>query len=197
MAMILYIISGIVMAVGVYFTIRYRPYCTMKSPKREIAMELHRKKLTDEPMSDAEIKQHDLYQHRTKLYIIGDFILWIAIPVHIIGVLHFSQSHSLYIVSLILIGMLYLGHRYTLPYCFKSFIASLWNVKDKYVLEAIKTYFQKTQGKVLSDEDMAIYREEVYAKQYFEFYRYSVNSGVLLCLILDVWFSLNGSLIFK
>ena len=65
----LYIISGIVMAIGVYFTIMYRPYCTLKSPEREIAMELHRKKLMNETMSTEEAEKNELYKKNTKIHL--------------------------------------------------------------------------------------------------------------------------------
>ncbi|MHB8099123.1 MAG: hypothetical protein ACYDD5_06015 [Sulfuricurvum sp.] len=62
-----YIISGVVMVIGAYFTIRYRPYCTLKSPEREIAMELHRKKLMNEKMSVVEVKKNTLYKKNTQM----------------------------------------------------------------------------------------------------------------------------------
>ncbi|HQS67663.1 MAG TPA: hypothetical protein PLM93_10820, partial [Sulfuricurvum sp.] len=52
---------------GAYFTIRYRPYCTLKSPEREIAMELHRKKLMNEKMSVVEVKKNTLYKKNTQM----------------------------------------------------------------------------------------------------------------------------------
>ena len=78
----LYIISGIVMAIGAYLTIRYRPYCTLKSPEREIAMELHRKKLMDEAMSKDELERNKFYTRNTIIHLRWAGALVFAFLVH-------------------------------------------------------------------------------------------------------------------
>lgn len=45
-----YIISGITMAIGGYFSYKYKPYCMFESPEREEAMELRRKKLREKEL---------------------------------------------------------------------------------------------------------------------------------------------------
>ncbi len=79
----LYIFSGLLMLIGVYLTIKYRPYCILKSPERELAMELHRKKLLDESMTKNEKLKLDSYLSQTKKYSFGDFMLFFGILVHV------------------------------------------------------------------------------------------------------------------
>jgi len=202
--MSLYIFSGLLMLLGVYFTIRYRPYCTLKSPERELAMKLHRKKLLDEQMTEKESYKCDDYLMQTKKYSIGDFVLFISILLHVFifaGNGWFNLS-LLYYLSIVCMTVIITVKNIYLPFCFQNFPANtLWSLKDEY-LESLNVYHKKNHGIQLDESSLKtfktesnILKSEESALKMFLFYRYSINFGVVLHLVLDVWFGLNGSLI--
>ena len=193
----LYIISGIVMAIGAYFTIRYRPYCMLKSPEREIAMELHRKKLMDEPMSEEEKRKNEMYKYQIILYKRGNFILFIGILVHVFvfaGNGWYGLT-PLYYISMICLLFVFIRNNSHDPYCTRN--NSILNSQRDHYLEYIHCYQKKEKGKILNDEEIKLYKDEQGYCIFHSFYRNILNFGVVLQLFLDVWFGLNGSLLIK
>ncbi len=92
---LLFIFSGLLMLVGIYLAMKYRLYCTLNSPERKIAMELYRKKLTNNKMSSKEIEKYELYRRDSKLYTIGMRILLLITPVHGFTILTTDHLHIL------------------------------------------------------------------------------------------------------
>lgn len=195
-AISLYLISGIVMAIGVYFTIQYRPYCTLKSPEREIAMELHRKKLYDESLKGAEIQSYNNIKFQTKCFSIGNFMTIMGSLLHIfifVGNSWYLLS-PIYFLSSACIALLFVVKTYFLPYCFQRFPAIiLWDMKSEYLLP-LNAYWKKFNNEKLEEDEVKQIKYEESKLKMFEFYRNCTNLGVVLHLFLDVWFGLNGSL---
>lgn len=184
------------MAIGVYFTIRYRPYCTLKSPEREIAMELHRKKLYDETLKNTEIQSYNNMIFQAKWFSVGNFMMIVSSLPHMFIFVGNSWYHlsPIYFLSSACIVLLFVVKTYFLPYCFQRFPAIvLWDMKSEY-LTPLNAYWKKLNNKKLEEDEV---KEIVYEEsklKMFEFYRNFTNFGVVLHLLLDVWFGLNGSL---
>lgn len=184
----LYIFSGIIMAIGVYFTIRYRPYCTLKSPEREIAMELHRKKLTHKAMNDEEKRQNNSYEKNTLKYLYGDGILFIFIPIHLLLFFitgWYSLSLIYWLSSLLLISKFI--HIADSVFCFG------WYFKREGLDECI-LYSKLSKGELLSTEESKKIQMDQLKLSNFLLIRFLVNLGVIVHLSLDALFGLNGSL---
>ena len=197
---LIYAISGILMAIGVYFTIRYRPYCTLKSPEKEEAMELHRKQILEEPMSEEEIEENAFYESMTKKYSYGEFILFISVPFHIFFGLGFFNLSPLYFLSVILLALVIVTTYVPTPYCSFYFPASLWSMrkaKNKHSLKYINSYLKKVDGEILTEDEEYLYRRTKNDVIFFVFCRNAINFGVLLHLTLDIWFALNGALVLR
>lgn len=62
-----YFISGVGILAGGYFTYKYKPYCMLDSPQREIGMELFRKKLRNESFSNTELEQYQIFEWADKM----------------------------------------------------------------------------------------------------------------------------------
>lgn len=194
----LYIFSGIIMAIGAYLTIRYRPYCTLKSPEREIAMELHRKKLMNEPMNREEIEANNLYKFKTIMYMRGNLILFIGVAVHIFifaGNSWYSLT-PLYYMSMISLLPVFIRNSSHDPYCTRnsSVLHSINSQKEHYLIY-IHIFQKKEKGEILNDDQTQLYKDEHGYHIFHIVYRNILNFGVVLHLILDVWFGLNGRLI--
>lgn len=192
----LYIISGIVMAIGAYLTIRYRPYCTLKSPEREIAMELHRKKLKNEACSNNENRLFEGMMYETKYYSLGDFLIVISAFVHILifaGNLWYLLS-PIYYVSLLCIITIFVAKTYFLPFCFQKFPILLLSNMNKEHLVYLDAFWKKSHAKFLKKNELKILAEEESALHFFRYYTYIMNFGVVLHLLLDLWFGISGSL---
>lgn len=193
-----YIISGVVMAVGAYFTIRYRPYCTLKSPEREIAMELHRKKLMNEAMNREETEQNNLYKYQTIIYKRGNLILFIGIPVHIFifaGNSWYSLSLLYYISMISLLPVFLPSRNYFDTYCIGAMPSEyVLKSRKEYLLDHINLYQKNIKGEILSEKEIGLNKIERFQQKFFYIYRASLNFGVVLHLLLDVWFGINGSL---
>jgi len=199
MEMVVYQLSGILMFIGVYFTIRYRPYCTLKSPKRETVMMLHRKKLLNEEISKEENKKLDKYLKQTLKYSVGDFILLLSIIAHIGIFVHNEWYHltPLYYLSMISMLTIVVMRNSYLPYCYEPLLSMLlWNHKNAH-LERLNVYYKHKNNITLNESvlqscesEAYIYKSEGWALSFFKFYRFSINFGVLLHLSLDIWFGL-------
>jgi hypothetical protein len=179
----LYIISGIVMAIGAYLTIRYRPYCTLKSPEREFAMELHRKKLMNEIMSQDEIKKNELYKRNTHLFNYWSGVLAISAIVHIF-ILIGSIGTDLMMVKII-IGLIIFGeHGWItgttngLPYCIKFFSFGGWSKAEQ--LSYINGYYKNI---------VSWYNSPIF---YFKLQQFWLILGVILNIVFDVWIGSNN-----
>ncbi len=196
---LIYAISGVLMAIGVYFTIRYRPYCTLKSPEKEKAMELHRKQILEEPMSEEEVEQVNKYISMSNKYVFGDVILLYSIMLHIFFGLGFFNLSPLYFLSVVLMAFKIASVKSSgwEPFCFlvKTFFSGE-GYKRRY-LKYINVYLKKINGEILSDDENIIYKDERNNVIFFIFFRYTVNTGVLLHLTLDIWFALNGVLVLR
>jgi len=189
----LYIFSGILMLIGVYLTIKYRPYCTFKSPERELAMELHRKKLMKEKMNLEEQGKISVYERETVLYSFGNFLLFFGVLIHGITFLGIPWSSFFYNLSILLMIPLFIrSGRLIFPYCVDNFMAfMLWNYKEIF-LSGINIYQKKSNGVKLTDDESNEYMHDRFNMKVFELYRYSINIGVILFLVLDLLFSLNN-----
>lgn len=195
--MSLYVFSGLLMLLGVYFTIRYRPYCTLNSPERELAMELHRRRLLDEPMNDDAKLQLDSYLSQTNKYSFGDFVMFVGLLIHILIFAGNEWFHltPLYFLSMFcLLPILITTSNFT-PYCFVPFLGLLWRINKEHSLSHICIDQKKTNSEILNKNELYLYNNNKSQQKMFEYYRYSLNSGVVLHLSLDVLFALNGSLI--
>ena len=182
-----YVASGVVMAIGLYFTIRNCPFCILKNPKREEAMQLYRKKIMNEPMSIEEIKQNEFYVSQTSKYNFGDFLLSIAIPIHVFTGLDWCRISNLYFISILLMALSFLPRvREDLSYCF----VFNYQKNDRLILHDIDIYLKGKKGEFLDKFDLNKYENERFDRLFSSFYRYSVNTGVILHLVLDVWFGL-------
>lgn len=184
----LYIISGIVMAIGAYFTIRYHPYCTLKSPEREIAMELHRKKLINEPMSEKEEYKNNVYKKNTQIYNYWSGLILLASVVHIVLLINSSMGETL--MAKVTIGLMIFGQSTwltgsanRLPHCIKFFGLGGQSRNDQ--LNSINTLMQ---------DNTAEYNFLTHPTKYFQLQQFSLILGIMLSILLDVWFGLNGNL---
>ncbi len=115
-----YIISGIVMFIGGYFSYKYKPCYLLESSEFESAIKLHRKKFREkelgikETMTDEEQKQYTFFKHIDSMdYIWGSIVLGLSGLAHLfllvvlsISSLHFASQMPLYYISgiLLLIG---------------------------------------------------------------------------------------------
>lgn len=194
----LYVISGIVMAIGAYMTIRYRPYCTLKSPERELAMELHRKKLMNKVLSEEEEKHIAYYQYSSKMYMYGSFILFISIPIHILifaGNEWYQLSYAYYLSLSCSIPAMISGFSYS-PFCHRDLPAYfIWSKDPEYYLPHINAYLKKAKSVTVTKEELHLIKNDKYETDLFLSIRFILNLGVVLHLALDVWFGLNRSLI--
>ena len=185
------------MLLGVYFTISYRPYCTLKSPERELAMELHRKQLVDEPMSyDAKL-QLDSYLSQTKKYSFGDFVMFLGVLIHIFIFAGNEWFHltPLYFLSMFCLLPILINTSNFTPYCFIPFLGLLWKIDKEHSLSHVCIEQKKANGEMLNQDESDLYKSNKFQQKMFEYYRYSLNGGVVLHLSLDVLFALNGNLI--
>ena len=75
---ILYIygFTSLCMLVGGFFLIRYTPYCLLNTSERDIAMELHRKKISYHSLTDQEEILNNSYKRQTVLFARGLKLLW-------------------------------------------------------------------------------------------------------------------------
>ncbi len=196
----IYIMTGVAMAIGVYLTIRYRPYCTLKSPELEIAMELHRKRIMNESMSSEEIEQNNLYKKQTKKFSLGYFLLFTVTLFHMLIMTSnaWLSLSPIYYLCMVCLSILYVtANSSTFPYCYTPFLGVfLWNY-DNDDLATLNVYSKKYSGKNLDEDELRVIVNEGYALKFFAFYRFAINLGVVLHLSLDVWYGLNGSLIIK
>ena len=161
----LFVVSGLLMLVGIYLAIKYRPYCTLKSPERELAMRLYKKKLMNVNMSSDEIQKYELYIRDTKLYAIGMRILLLITPIHTLILTlidpQFSLLSGIYIISAVLIVPTYIYS--SVPVCFSW----VFSVEKETLLNTITIYLKKFKGDFLSDEEIKFYKDEQYTDKEF------------------------------
>ncbi len=181
----IYAISGLLMAIGVYFTIRYRPYCTLKSPEKEEAMELHRKQILKEPMSEEEVGRNNIFQKNTKLFTIGMRILFVNILIHGIAIYKMSNQlvlfKEMYVLILIFVVPIYVGI-YSVPFCFDW----VFGLSKKTTMEYLLTYLEKNKGKILNEEKEKLYKHNEHHNVYFIVITYLLIFGASLILTLDI-----------
>lgn len=158
----LYIISGIVMAIGGYFSYKYKPYCLFDSPERELAMKLRRKKLREkelgvkDEMTSEEKKQYAIFE---RIHYADSFwrrrVLFISISVHLILLLTLSVSPlnwanqmPLYYISgiLLLVG----GRAFYTGASLNLFCVSDLEFRELAILES---HYKQMHGYQLDKED--------------------------------------------
>ena len=157
----LYIISGIVMAIGGYFSFKYKPYCMFKNPEREIAMNLRRKKLREkelgvkDEMTSEEKQQYAIYAHIYRMdyfwrnYIFGSSALLhlVLLAILLYSPLDWIHKMPLYAISglLLLVGFqgFSLGGE-------NLFCISNSNKKELMVPES---YYKQRQNSQLDNDD--------------------------------------------
>jgi len=180
----LFVVSGLLMLVGIYLAIKYRPYCTLKSPERELAMRLYKKKLMNVNMSSDEIQKYELYIRDTKLYAIGMRILLLITPIHTLILTlidpQFSLLSGIYIISAVLIVPTYIYS--SVPVCFSW----VFSVEKETLLNTITIYLKKFKGDFLSDEEIKFYKDEQYTDKEFMIVSFLFKIGVILVLFLDL-----------
>ena len=190
----IYILSGFIMIIGAYLTYKYQFYCTLKSPVREDAMILHRKKLLELPMTNQENKQLTSYLLHANIASFGSFLIIIFGLVHILlyaRIFDFSLSPLYYLSTLCILPIVVInGHQ--LPTCCQPFPAIiLWKSKNEH-LESLNVYYKKREGIELNEGELNIHKMEEFSLVMFFIYKYMPIIGVILFSILDIWYGLNG-----
>jgi len=180
----LYIFSGLLMVAGLYLSMKYHLYCTLKSPEREIAMELYRKKLTNSKMSLKEIEKYEFYRRDTKLYTIGMKTLFLSAPLHAFTLIiinhQFILVPEIYIVSYLFIVPIYVTSES--PICLPWFIGA----DKETILKMITIYLKKNKGEFLRDKDMNFYKHEQSIYNIFIVMNFLFKIGVTMVLASDL-----------
>lgn len=150
-----YIISGVGILAGGYFTYKYRPYCMLESPQREIGMELFRKKLRNESMSPTELEQYQIFERADRMDSIWNHrVLGLSMLVHLpmLFILIIASNWALEMPLYLLTGfLLFIGAidvftpGIALPFC----TSTLWDIK----LEILDSFHKKINGLSLNNED--------------------------------------------
>lgn len=184
----LYIFSGLLMAVGLYLSMKYRLYCTLKYPEREIAMRLYKRKLMNINMSSNEIEKYEVYKNTTKLHIIGMNILYLSTPIHSFLILFFDNQFiiltGIYKMSLIFIAPMYVSFYEFAPICLWWFLSNNFDKED--ILKYITIYLKKYKGDYLSEKDTKYYEDMQYAETPFMIVSSLFKTGIILILVLDL-----------
>jgi len=198
MTTVIYIISGILMSIGAYLIIKNRPYCMLKSPEVGLAMALYKKKFSTVQMSVEDRKKINYYEENAKKYKLGNFILFIGIPIHLLILFGngLNTLTPLYYVSTLGLLFIFIRNSNPDPYCIRQksasdFMETHENIYLKYI-----NVFQKYHVKELlsKDEQLLLDDEKSYQK-FFLFYVFGLIFGTTLQLLLDVWFFINNGLL--
>ncbi len=160
-------------------------------------MELHRKQILKEPMSEEEVEQVNKYISMSNRYAFGDTIVFYSILFHVFFGLSFFNLSPLYLLSVVLLSLKVVSNNRGgwEPFCslVKTFFSGE-GYKEHY-LKHINAYFKKINGEILNDDENFVYKDDKDNVIFFIFFRYAGNFGVLLHLSLDIWFGLNGALL--
>lgn len=187
-----YIISGVVMAVGVYFTIRYRPYCTLKSPEREIAMELYLKTLKNESMNiEEEEERYRGFKKETSLFTNGMRILLISTSIHIVTLVGSGLLWSMPIYGISIFLMLPIHKYYFNPFCFSW----VFNPSKAFVIDRIRICQKQSRSKFLHEDELKEYKSEMSNQKEFYVVSNLLKLGVITNLIFDIWFGISYGLV--
>ena len=151
-----YFISGVGILAGGYFTYKYKPYCMLDSPQREIGMELFRKKLRNESFSNTELEQYQIFEWADRMDSIWRHrVLGLSMLVHLpmLFLLAISSNWAiempLYIVSgfFLFIGGIDSFIMITvLPFCISE-------MPDR-KLEILDSFHKKINGLALNNENI-------------------------------------------
>ena len=187
----LYIFSGIIMAIGAYLTIRYRPYCTLKSPEREIAMELYLKTLRNESMHIEEEKRYRGFKKETSLFTNGMRILLISTSIHIVTLIGSGLLWSMPIYGISIFLMLPIHKYYFDPFCFS------WVLRPSkaFIIDRIDICLKQSRSKFLHDDELKEYKSEMNNQKEFYVVSNLLKLGVITNLIFDIWFSISYTLV--
>ena len=185
------------MLVATYISIKYRPYCVLSTPEREIAMELHRKSIVGEVMSREDTKKYTSYSMRRHTYKLAKLILLFSILIHLF--IFFQNGwialSPLYYVSILALLFIFLGNNSPDPYCIRGKSAKDYMTsQDKVYLRYIAVYQKQNSKESLSSSEELLLRDENGYTKFFIFYSWSITFGVALNSILDVVFILNKDL---
>ena len=190
---ILYIygFTSLCMLAGGFLLIRYTPYCLLNTSKRNIAMELHRKKLLFIPMSAAEEALNTSYKRQTILYTRGLKLLWWTIYIHllILAVEGGFDARPIYYLTIPSI-LIYAGSYTEMdqPYCVNT--SSIFSSDKEDILLCIQAYQKQPQAKTLTDQEQRIYNQDIAISKWYVLKLFTLLFGVLLAVILDLWFIL-------
>lgn len=151
----------------------------------------------NESISEEEEKTSLYYQHHTKIYMYGSFILFISIPIHILifaGNEWYQLSYAYYLSLACSVPAMISGFSYS-PFCHEDLPAYyLWKRESQDHLPHINAYLKKAKSMILTKEELNLIKNDEYQIHFFLLVRFILNLGVVLHLFLDVWFGLNGSL---
>lgn len=185
----IYILTGVLMLIGVYLTIRYTPRCIINNTE----MILQRKKILNESMNKEEMQLFEYYEKNGFLYNIGSFILFVSVLIHIlivldalgesISILHYISMSSL----LLYIPKVNTGFRSN---CFENINLpiSMTLTSNENTLNGLNLYFKNLNGELLNEDESRAYKAYRYNLKEVFFVRHAINFGVVLLLILDIFF---------
>jgi hypothetical protein len=186
---VIYILTGIFMLIGVYLTIRYTPRCIINNTE----MILQRKKILNESISKEEMEVLDNYEKNGFLYNVGSFILFVSVLIHILIVIDtlgesISFLHYISMVTLLLyIPKVNTGFRSN---CFENINLpmSMTLTPNENTLNGLNIYFKNLNGELLDENESRAYKAYKYNLKEVFFVRHAINFGVILLLILDIFF---------
>lgn len=169
-----YIISGVGILVGGYFTYKYQPYCMLESPQREIGMELFRKKLRNESMSPTELEQYQIFERADRMDSIWRHrVLGFSMLVHLPMLFILANSSNwamempLYISSGFLLfigGIDFFTRGIALPFCISE-------MPDR-KLEILDAFHKRMYGLPLTNEDL---RDIDYSETEIKWYSWQIK----------------------
>jgi len=198
MAMNLYITSGLLMLLGTYIILKYRPYCMLKGPELESAMALYKKKFLKEKLGlDGRAKYNNYYEGCAKKHKLGIFVLFIAIPVHLF--IFFANSWEtltpLYYVSIVGLSLIFIQNSNPDPFCTRQkSLSDIMETSEDVYLKYIDVFQKHQKQEPLNEEEQRLFDDEKGYQNFFLFYVWGISTATVLHLLLDIWFFLNDGL---
>ncbi len=183
----IYILTGILMLIGVYFTMRYSPSCALKKDEHETEMKLHKKKLLNILKNQKEKELYESYKKSQSLYRIGTFILFSSVLIHILIVVNALDSNLsiMHYISISCLSVFYIPLATYRENCFEYSIFASSKEND---LNGINLYFKNLNGEKLNKDESKANKEYQYSRNELTIVRYAINFGAISLLILDIFF---------
>lgn len=194
---ILYIygFTSVCMLVGGFLLIRYTPYCLLNTSERDIAMELHRKKISYHSLTDQEEILNNSYKRQTVLFARGLKLLWWTIYLHllILAAEGGFDARPIYYLTIPSI-LIYIGSYTEMdqPYCVNT--SSIFSSDKEETLLYIQTYQKQQQSKILDDKEQQFYNQDTAISKWYALKLFAILFGVVTAVILDLWFSITYAL---